>query len=128
VSCALKSLSEKALDKTGIASRLRGLIGGQNEGNHAEIARRLGVDEVSLRMSVDELSPYPTVDVLAAVVLAYGVDPQWLITGEYSSSTHRQTAEGSRDLAAESVRLMIEQRAPAGDAPRAPGLRLLRDA
>lgn len=115
------------MDRAGIASRLRGLIGGQNEGSHAEIARRLGVDEVSLRMSVDELSPYPTVDVLAAVVLAYGVDPQWLITGEYSTSSHRQAAESSRDLAVESVRTMIEQRVPVEEAPRAPGLRLLRD-
>ena len=45
------------VDRAGIAERLRGLIGGQNEGDLGAIARRLGVDELSLRLSVDDLSP-----------------------------------------------------------------------
>ena len=40
------------MDRDGIAARLRGLIAGQNEGDLGVVARRLGVDEVSLRMSV----------------------------------------------------------------------------
>ena len=59
----------------------------------SDAAKRLRVDELSLRMSVDELAPYPTVDVIAAVVREYGVDPSWLLTGEYDSSTHRNIAD-----------------------------------
>lgn len=73
-----------------IAARLRGLIAGQEGGNLAAVADRLGVEEVSLRMSVDEASPYPTIDVIAAVVAYYGVDPTYLLTGQYDAGTHRQ--------------------------------------
>ncbi|MEX2178752.1 MAG: hypothetical protein WD801_08595 [Gemmatimonadaceae bacterium] len=117
------------MDRHGIAERIRGLVGGQNEGDLAVIAHRLEVDEVSLRMSVDALSPYPTVDVLAAVVLTYGVDPTWLLTGEYDTRSHRHVADGDKRLAEQSVRLMIEERAPERHgSERPPELRLLRDA
>ena len=69
---------------------MRGLIGGQNGGDVGAIARRLRVDEVSLRMTIDELAPYPTFDALAAIVEHYGVDPNWLLTGEYDAATHRE--------------------------------------
>ena len=59
----------------------------------SDTARRLRVDEVSLRMSVDDLAPYPTVDVIAAVVREYGVDPTWLLTGEYDAGSHRTVAD-----------------------------------
>ena len=72
-----------------IAERIRGLIAGQDAGDLAATAKRLGVDEVSLRMSVDELAPYPTIDVLAAVVAHYGVDPSYLVSGKYDEHTHR---------------------------------------
>ena len=91
-----------------IAERIRGLILGQDLGDLGSTARRLGVDEVSLRMSVDELSPYPTIDVIAAVVNHYGVDPSYLMNGKYDDRTHRQaltdpeaTIEAIRSLAAE---------------------------
>ena len=54
-------------------------------------ATRLGVDEVPLRMSIDDAAPYPTVDVIAAIVRVYGVDPTWLLTGEYDPATHRKS-------------------------------------
>lgn len=73
-----------------IAERIRGLIGGQ-DANLSETALRLGIDELPLRISVDPDSPYPTVDVIAAVVRAYGVDPTWLLTGDYDVNTHRKT-------------------------------------
>jgi hypothetical protein len=77
-------------DRSGIAARVRGLIGGQNGGDVGAIARRLHVDEVSLRMTIDEVAPYPTLDALAAIVDHYGVDPNWLLTGEYDATTHRE--------------------------------------
>jgi hypothetical protein len=108
------------LDKAGIAARLRGLLMGQDDGDLGHIATRLGVDELSLRLSVDDLAPYPTVDVLAAVVLAYGVDPTWLLTGNYSPTTHRTVADAPMDLAADSIRVMIDQSISADSSLRPP--------
>lgn len=75
-----------------IAARIRGLIGGRDASIGAA-ALRLRVDETALRMSLDEISPYPTIDVVAAVVRDYGVDPTWLLTGMYNRATHRTSLE-----------------------------------
>lgn len=75
--------------RKGIAERIRGIIGGR-DASVERIAARLRVDEVALRMTIDDLSPYPTIDVLAAVVREYGVDPSWLVTGNYNEATHRR--------------------------------------
>lgn len=78
-----------AATRRGIAERIRGIIGGANAPVE-HTAARLGVDEVALRMTIDDLSPYPTIDVLAAIVREYGVDPSWLVTGTYREATHRK--------------------------------------
>jgi hypothetical protein len=78
--------------KAAIAARIRGLVGALGP-SMSDTARRLRVDEISLRMSVDELAPYPTIDVIAAVVREYGVDPTWLLTGEYDTASHRNMAD-----------------------------------
>jgi hypothetical protein len=95
----MDSTSRKA-----IAARLRGLLAGQDGGDLAVTAGRLHVDEVSLRMSLDEGSPYPTLDVLAAVVALYGVDPSFLVTGDYNRASHRAVLEGGHGAAAEAVK------------------------
>lgn len=81
-------------DRAGIAQRIRALIGGPDRGDFAETAGRLGVEELSLRLSIDELSPHPTMEVIMAIVREYGVDPGWLLTGEYQTSSHRAAMEG----------------------------------
>jgi hypothetical protein len=83
-------------DRAGIAERLRGLIGGQHDDDVAGTAGRLRVEELSLRMSIDPLSPHPTMEVVMAVIREYGVDPTWLLTGEYHSSSHRVAIEGAQ--------------------------------
>ena len=80
-------------DRVGIAERLRELVGGPGSPFLAEAAERLGLEELSLRMSIDEESPHPTIEVLAAVIREYGVDPTWLLTGIYDSATHRSAME-----------------------------------
>lgn len=87
-------------DRLGIADRLRGLVGGQDNGDLGETAARLGLEELSLRMSIDEISPHPTVEVLAAVIRVYGVDPTWLLTGVYDASTHRNSMDATESIAA----------------------------
>lgn len=115
------------MQKVAIAARIRGLIAGQHNGDLGAVADKLGVDEMSLRLSIDELSPYPTMDVLAAVVQVYGVDPTWLVTGIYNASTHRNSEEGSPDSAGAAIRAMLEPRIPISEQPDAPTLRLIRD-
>lgn len=116
------------LNRKEIASRLRGLIGGQEQGDLGAVASRLGIDEVSLRMSIDPLAPYPTLDVLAAIVAHYGVDPTWLITGEYNPGSHR-TAVESEAKAVESMRAMLHALQPTmWPQADAPPLRLIKDA
>jgi hypothetical protein len=83
-----------------IAERLRKLLPAEDP---SAIAVRLGIEEVSLRMSVDELSPFPTIDVLAAVVAYYGVDPSYLLTGEYDVATHRKLVDADKSVIVESL-------------------------
>jgi hypothetical protein len=83
-------------ERRDIAARLRGLIGGQHTGELAEVARRLGVDEMSLRISIDPDSPYPTLDVLTAVVGHYGIDPAFLLKGQYDGASHRRVLDDPR--------------------------------
>ena len=71
-----------------IASRLRRLIA-HDHSNLAERARVLGVGETALGSCLDELAPRPTFEVIIAVVRHYGVDPTWLMTGEYNAGRHR---------------------------------------
>lgn len=115
------------MDRIGIAARLRGLIGGQEHGDLGATAARLGVDEVSLRMSIDHLAPYPTLDVLSAVVSTYGVDPTWLVTGDYNPATHR-SAEAQPERAMDSLRDMMLAAQPLARNAPPPPLRLLKDA
>jgi hypothetical protein len=97
----------KGFDRIAIAQRIRGLIAGQDGGDPAECARRINADEIGLRMSIDELAPNPTIDVIVAIVLAYGVDPSWLLTGEYDTATHRSILEGEEPVERAVSRLMM---------------------
>ncbi len=123
----ISQTNEGLLDRIGIAARLRGLIGGQEQGDLGAVAARLGVDEISLRMSIDPLAPYPTLDVLSAVATAYGVDPTWLVTGEYNPATHR-AMETQPDRAMEGMREMMNASQQERPADPPPALRLLKDA
>ena len=94
-------------DRIAIAARIRSLLAGQDGGDPAVCAHRLNVDELGLRMSIDELAPNPTINVIIAIVTAYGVDPTWLLTGEYDSATHRAVLEESEPVERAVSRLMM---------------------
>jgi hypothetical protein len=112
------------LDRAGIAERLRELILRQESGDITQTAAQLGVEELSLRMSIDPDSPHPTIEVLAAAIGYYGLDPTWLLTGVYNSRTHRDAVENeekTRSLLREHVtsgrpRISIRRTNPS-DAP-----------
>ena len=119
------------MDRHGIASRIRELIGDKDT-DLANTAVRLGVAELSLRASIDDLSPHPPIDVLAAIVRVYGVDPNWLIYGEYSPASHIEAAmveeTGGREALARLIdrllddrdiaRRMVERRSTSSDLDR----------
>lgn len=81
-------------DRKAIAARIRGIVAGQDDCDASVIAGRLRVDEAGFRTSIDFIAPNPTLDVIVAVVAAHGVDPCWLMTGDYDPATHRGVLEG----------------------------------
>lgn len=81
-----------------IAARLRALFAKPDDQDWEVVAKRLGVSEVALRMSIDPLEPHPTVAIVAAAVAHYGVDPTWLLTGEYDPDTHRRALDDGADI------------------------------
>jgi hypothetical protein len=108
-------------DRRGIAARLRELIYGVEQHERsalAETARRLRVDEQELRLSLDEESPRPTLEVLAAVVQDYGVDPTWLVTGTYDTGTHRLAEERNSTTGAAAVTAAVVDRLTPANNPR----------
>lgn len=97
-----------SFDRIAIAARIRGLLSGQDDGSDPALcAKRLHVDEIGLRMSIDDLAPNPTIDVIAAIVATYGVDPTWLLTGDYDPATHRSVLEERDSVEATVSRLMV---------------------
>jgi hypothetical protein len=102
------------LDRNGIAFRIRALIGAERLADVGDVASSLGIDEVSLRMSIDELAPYPTVDVIAAVVAHFGIDPTWLLSGDYDPATHRSTGDAADASLQDVIRGIVSRRSSTG--------------
>ena len=48
----------------------------------------LRVPGSELKAAIDPVAPFQSMNVLEAVVREYGVDPTWLITGDYDVRTH----------------------------------------
>lgn len=57
------------------------------------VAADLDVPADSLQASIDLENPHPSVEMLMAVIRVHGVDPTWLLTGEYDLATHREALE-----------------------------------
>lgn len=113
------------IDRYGIAARIRGLIGGQDQGVIERTARRLSVAEVALRISTDELDPHPTIEVVDALICEYGVDPTWLLTGAYDSASHRRAIDDEREFSHGAFARLLGARPSKGpDAGDDPGLKL----
>lgn len=61
---------------------------------------RLGVSADALRLSTDVDDPHPAIEVLDALVREEGVDPTWLLTGDYDFAAHQRALEGLGEFAA----------------------------
>ena len=53
----------------------------------------LRVPPQDLKTAIDPVLPFQSIAVLEAVVREYGVDPTWLITGDYDVRTHVQSVD-----------------------------------
>jgi hypothetical protein len=77
-----------------IAERLRVVIAQQPSPRLNDLADSLGLDRDSFSLLINEQQQIIDVtfliDVVAAVVHGFGVDPQWLLTGRYDASIHRR--------------------------------------
>ena len=111
-----------------IALRIRGLLDGQDQGLIAAAARRLGVSEVALRITIDDIEPHPTLEVILAVVREYGVDPSWLLTGEYDPTSHRRALDEEASFSKSDLAKLLmrsrEQNADGSSGDSGPNVRL----
>ena len=73
--------------RNGIAHRIACLLA---ETPLARAAARLRVQEADLGAILGARPSAPMLEVLAAVVREYGVDPSWVVTGVYDGHTHRR--------------------------------------
>lgn len=96
-----------------LATRIRSLVGPTDRDSLRRLASDLGVCDGELREILEHLTPYPSTSVLAAIVAAYGVDAGWLLTGEYSPSTHRAEEETEQPPKSRVTRYLADQRSPA---------------
>ena len=89
-----------------LAARIRSLVGPTDRDSLRRLAGDLGVHDGELREILEYHTPYPSTAVLAAIVAAYGVDAGWLLTGEYTPSTHRAEEEAEEPPKSRVTRLL----------------------
>jgi hypothetical protein len=70
-----------SIDVAAIARRIRALIAGEDRGDLAATARRLGVELWALRRSIDVRFPQPSVAVMKSILREYAIHPLWLLYG-----------------------------------------------
>lgn len=88
------------VDRWRIAVRVRALLyAAIRRCGLRAVAADLDVSAESLQISIDLKNPHPSVEVLLAVIRYHGVDPTWLLTGEYDLATHREALENPASAA-----------------------------
>jgi hypothetical protein len=80
-----------------VAERLRTVVSASSDADIARTAERIGLREEMLRESLNGRSRLSAIKVIAALTRYSGVDPGWILTGEFDSATHRRALEGSAD-------------------------------
>lgn len=94
------------IDNRAIAGRLRALIGSRPL---KDAAAQLAVSEAALRCSIDPDTPYPTIDVLVGAALFFGVDPTWILRGEYELATHRLVLDGGANDVTRAIQWLLAE-------------------
>lgn len=82
------------VDRSRVSVRLRALLyAAIRKSGVRAVAADLQVGPESLQTSIDLHAPHPSIEVLMAVIRRHGVDPTWLLTGDYDLATHREALE-----------------------------------
>jgi len=95
-----------------LAARIRSLVGPTDRDSVRRLAGDLGVHDSELHEIFEYQTPYPSAAVLAAIVATYGVDAGWLLTGEYSPSTHRAEEEAEEPPKSRVTRFLADLQSP----------------
>jgi hypothetical protein len=82
------------LDWAGVLDRIKGLVSMSDQAQQQVAATLLGIDERHLQAAVKHESRISTLKVVGAVVRVYGLDPTWILTGNYDAATHRIALQG----------------------------------
>jgi hypothetical protein len=85
------------IDWRQVGDRMRVLVGANDDTALSREADRLKIGEAGLRSITRRSSASMDLHTLAAVVRAYGLDPTWVLTGEYDSNTHRSALNADTD-------------------------------
>ena len=100
-----------------IAERVRGVVSRQLGVEVNAVAATLDVSEASFRHLIEDrdrpIDVAFLMDVLAAMVRVLGLDPKWLLTGDYDSRTHRRALElieANSHVAQRTVREWLRER------------------
>lgn len=108
-------------DPKELASRVQGLLQARFKGDLLSAAGALEVEAEELRRIVEDEAENPRLDVLSALVRFFGVDPCWLVTGEYDWRAHLRTLEAEdEDPSTDSKPLLLRLTTPRGDDIRRP--------
>ena len=83
-----------AIDWAGVVDRIKGLVNTSDQAQQHVTATLLGIDERHLRAAINNESRLSTLKVVGAVVRVYGLDPTWILTGNYDPATHHMALQG----------------------------------
>jgi hypothetical protein len=98
------------IDPGEVAARVRALVQYDEGGGLGPLARRLGVNEAALRDTLATDDPRLDVRTLAAVIHEFGIDPSWLLTGEYNTATHHLALDDDQQSSISAVLKLLTQR------------------
>jgi hypothetical protein len=95
-----------------IVERIRALVSRQSAGAVNAFATSLGVSPADFRVFIDDrerlIDVLFLIDVVAAFVREFAVDPQWLLIGRYDGATHRHALMLGEDRTAVGVSALRE--------------------
>ncbi len=109
------TLSENEPQIAAIAHRLRDFLSRQPGFCVSGFAVAAGISDHELRAVLAPeralVNPALLIDVIAEVVRRFGIDANWILTGEYNPATHRALAE-KEPLTRSKVRGLVAARVP----------------
>jgi hypothetical protein len=110
-----------------IARRLSDFLFRQPDFRASSFAERIGLTEGELRAVLAPeralIDAGALIDLITEVIRHYGVDANWLLTGEYDPATHRELDEQGK-LSGFEVRRLLAERLPTWPALGRPAVQL----